>query len=121
MYDQFYRAPNVAEGAAIQLNDYFTIGTTLGAPALVCFVALIALSLCPKSKVQSPKSVAFKGRDSEVVQTLDPRPPPSVLWLPSFCRAAAVVLLVGFWFDGGLFKLATGAAFWILLALGNED
>jgi hypothetical protein len=32
-----------------------------------------------------------------------------------------VVLLVGFWFDGGLFKLATGATFWVLLELGRED
>ena len=32
-----------------------------------------------------------------------------------------MVLLVGFWFDGGLFKLATGAMFWVLLELGRED
>jgi hypothetical protein len=31
-----------------------------------------------------------------------------------------VVLLVGFWFDGGLFKLATEATFWILLELGRS-
>jgi hypothetical protein len=37
------------------------------------------------------------------------------------CRAGAVVLLVGFWFDGGLFKLATAATFWILLELGRES
>jgi len=30
-----------------------------------------------------------------------------------------VVLLIGFWFDGGLFKLATGSTFWILLELGK--
>jgi O-antigen ligase len=35
------------------------------------------------------------------------------------CRAGTVVLLVGFWFDGGLFKLATAAPFWILLELGR--
>jgi hypothetical protein len=29
------------------------------------------------------------------------------------------VFLVGFWFDGGLFKLATAAPFWILLELGR--
>lgn len=29
-------------------------------------------------------------------------------------------MLVGFWFDGGLFRLATGATFWILLELGRE-
>jgi hypothetical protein len=38
--------------------------------------------------------------------------------LPATCRAGAIVLLVGFWFDGGLFKLATASTFWILLELG---
>jgi hypothetical protein len=28
-------------------------------------------------------------------------------------------LAVGFWFDGGLFKLATASLFWILLELGR--
>ena len=41
-------------------------------------------------------------------------------WLRITCRAGAIVLLVGFFFDGGLFKLATGATFWILLELGSE-
>jgi hypothetical protein len=36
-------------------------------------------------------------------------------------RASAIVLLVGFWFDGGLFKLPTAATFWILLELGREE
>jgi hypothetical protein len=35
------------------------------------------------------------------------------------CHAGAIVLLIGFWFDGGLFKLPTAATFWILLELGN--
>ena len=29
-------------------------------------------------------------------------------------------MLVAFWFDGGLFTLATAAVFWILLELGSE-
>jgi len=29
-------------------------------------------------------------------------------------------MLVAFWFDGGLFKLATASVFWILLELGSE-
>jgi hypothetical protein len=41
--------------------------------------------------------------------------------LAAVCRSAAAVLAVGFWFDGGLFKLATAAPFWILLELGRED
>jgi len=36
------------------------------------------------------------------------------------CRAAALAMLVAFWFDGGLFTLATAAVFWILLELGAE-
>ena len=36
------------------------------------------------------------------------------------CRAGALMLLVAFWFDGGLFTLATASVFWILLELGNE-
>ncbi|MFN3408457.1 MAG: O-antigen ligase family protein [Limisphaerales bacterium] len=35
------------------------------------------------------------------------------------CHAAAVVLLVGLWFDGGLFNLATASVFWVLLELGR--
>ncbi len=42
-------------------------------------------------------------------------------WAKAVCRAGAVVLLVGFWFDGGLFKLATAAPFWILLEVGRDD
>jgi hypothetical protein len=34
-------------------------------------------------------------------------------------RAGAMVLLVAFWFDGGLFTLPTAAVFWILLELGT--
>src|SRR5258706_7572609 len=36
------------------------------------------------------------------------------------CRAGALAMLVAFWFDGGLFKLATASVFWILLELGSE-
>ena len=96
LYDQFYRSSAVPEGAAIQLNDYFILGTSLGVPALACFGLYVLLGLSPKSKVQCPKS-----------------------GLATVCRAGALVLLVGFWFDGGLFKLATGAPFWILMELGR--
>lgn len=44
---------------------------------------------------------------------------PTTDWLRVTCRAGAIVLLVGFWFDGGLFKLATASVFWILLELGR--
>jgi hypothetical protein len=37
------------------------------------------------------------------------------------CRAGALVFVVAFWFDGGLFTLATGSVFWVLLELGNVN
>ena len=40
--------------------------------------------------------------------------------LQTACRAGALAMLVAFWFDGGLFKLATASVFWILLELGAE-
>jgi len=160
VYEHYYRAAKVDEGMAIQLNDYFTLGTTLGIPALACFAMYIGLSLSPKSRVQSPKS----GSDSlkSKVQSLrsEAESPKSQkessvgavqvpveagqmpedgaagaaaaagptldfrLWTldsATVCRAGALVLLVGFWFDGGLFKLATAAPFWILLELGRAN
>jgi hypothetical protein len=132
VYDRYYRAARVDEAAAIQMNDYFTLGTTLGLPALVCFVVYVGLSLSPRSKVQSPKSEA-QSRESAGPQSEDGRQGTDVrapltldlrLWTldcAAVCRAGVTVLLVGFWFDGGLFKLATGATFWILLELGKAD
>ena len=40
-------------------------------------------------------------------------------WPKAICRAGTIILLVGFWFDGGLFELPTASTFWILLELGN--
>jgi hypothetical protein len=141
MYDQYYRSAKVDEGMAFQLNDYFTLGTTLGLPALLCFTMYVGLSLraSPKSKVQRPKfqagypQITAQHAEDSGQQPEDGRQrtelpaPPTLdlrLWTldcAAVCRAGAVVLLVGFWFDGGLFKLATGATFWILLELGQVD
>jgi O-antigen ligase len=97
--------------AAITTNDYLMLGSRLGIPGLLCFVTYVALRLrSPKPKVQSPKS--GNGDALDVGRwTLDP---PQVA-----CRAAALSLLVAFWFDGGLFELPTATVFWILLELGK--
>ncbi len=130
VYDQYYRAAKVNEGMAIQLNDYFTLGATLGIPALLCFVIYAGLALSPKSK-RLFENPSRGGRVSP--RALTSAPSHRILGLagtlalpwasamPAVCRAGAIVLLVGFWFDGGLFKLATGATFWILLELGREE
>jgi hypothetical protein len=110
-YDQFYLMPRLAESAAIQMNDYLLLGATLGVPALFCFGIYLGLTFrdVPSSKFQVPSS-------KQPSSILDP---PSSQWLAATCRSGAIVLLVGFWFDGGLFKLATASTFWILLELGR--
>ena len=40
--------------------------------------------------------------------------------LRAACLAGALVFVVAFWFDGGLFKLPTAALFWVLLELGAD-
>jgi hypothetical protein len=103
-YGHYYSASRLDETIAIQLNDYLTLGTTVGIPALFCFGMYLWLSLSVSSK--------FEIQDT-AIQELD--------WLKAVCRAGALVLAVGFWFDGGLFKLPTAATFWILLELGRVD
>jgi len=101
LYQHYYLPSKSTESAAIQLNDYLMLGATLGIAAFFCFVMYVWLSLTKKSEIGNQRS-EISGID----------------WLQATCRAGAIVLLVGFWFDGGLFKLPTAATFWILLELG---
>jgi hypothetical protein len=110
LYDHYYLPPKTTESAAIEMNDYLMLGATLGIPALICFGMYVWLSLTRKSEVR--RQISDGG-----IPSIDLRPLASDLWHPT-CRAGAVVLLVGFWFDGGLFGLSTAAIFWILLELG---
>jgi hypothetical protein len=89
-YEKDYSPPEDG-AAAITTNDYLMMGTQLGLPALLCFIAYIYLKFKPKAA------------DS----------------LQIACRVGTLVLLVAFWFDGGLFDLPTAALFWILLELGS--
>lgn len=95
-YEKKYSPP---EGGALAIttNDYLMIGTELGIPALLCFITYVAICLRGKRQI--------KDEDDRI---------------RAACRAGAIVLLVAFWFDGGLFKLSTAAVFWILLELGSE-
>ena len=125
LYNEKYRPSQIENGAAIQMNDYFMLGISAGAPALVCFLMYVGLSLrgSPSACVelrrggQLPRGpdvgVGGEGRGAREQIELN--------CLQAMCRAAAIVLLVGFFFDGGLLKLATGSVFWILLELGRVD
>jgi hypothetical protein len=109
LYDHYYLPSKLEDSAAIEMNDYFLFGATLGIPALFCFGMYLYLSLARKSEMvnrQDANSALDIGN-----WTLD--------WPKAICRAGTIILLVGFWFDGGLFELPTASTFWILLELGN--
>jgi O-antigen ligase len=107
-YDHYYRPPKTADAMAIEMNDYFMLGSSLGIPALVCFFAYIWMSL-------TKENWGWGGGSKINGTSLESR---KLDWLKSTCRAGAIILLVGFWFDGGLFKMATAAPFWLLLEFG---
>jgi O-antigen ligase len=105
-YGKKYCPPRLNnENAAIEMNDYLMIGISAGVPAMVCFVACVSLSLRGKPAGLNASSALRR------------------LPAPFFtaCRAGAIVLLVGFWFDGGLFKLPVAVVFWTLLELSRTE
>jgi hypothetical protein len=102
IYQKNYSPPEDG-AAAIATNDYLMIGTQLGWPGLICFVAYATLCL----GVGNNRNDKTRNRKSEIGIT-------------KACRASALSMLMAFWFDGGLFKLATGTVFWILLELGKK-
>jgi O-antigen ligase len=102
LYDHYYLSAKLIDGSAIELNDYLMLGASLGVPALICFGMYIWLTLRQNGKCRI-KNEEWSEAD----------------WQQTICHAGAIVLLVGFWFDGGLFKLPTAATFWILLELGG--
>ncbi len=97
IYERKYSPPEGGPGA-LTTNDYLMLGTELGIAALLCFVTYCVLCLRGKCRIDNEE-----GR------------------IQAACRAGAIVLLVAFWFDGGLFKLATASVFWVLLELGASN
>ena len=117
LYEHYYLSPKLTVSAAIEMNDYLMLGTTLGIPVLFCFGMYVGLSLTGKAESRKRKA-EIENKPSEPALECG-------LWaldsLQAACRAGAIVLFIGFWFDGGLFKLPTAATFWILLELGQTD
>ena len=111
IYGEKYHPPEGGP-AAITTNDYMILGTELGIPALLCFVVYVGL--CYR-KGPRPLIPAFSPGGGEGVRRTDEGEA-----LRAACLAGALVFVVAFWFDGGLFKLPTAALFWVLLELGSS-
>jgi hypothetical protein len=102
VYSKEYRAARLEESAAIQMNDYLMLGISAGVPALVSLLVYLWLALCRRPSVER--------REPGELSTFN-------FQLSTAAKAGAAVLLLGFWFDGGLFKLPTAVVFWVLLEL----
>jgi hypothetical protein len=138
-YGRSYCPPQLNESMAIQMNDFLMLGISAGAPALICFVIYIWLNLKPNrvaAEVTRLKSDMNQmlltssptNQKTEVRDRRDARPKLDFaspvtrhLSLQAICRAGAIVLLVGFGFDGGLFKLSVGPVFWMLMELSRPE
>lgn len=113
-YDDHYRPVNVENGMAILVNDFFMLGTTCGLPALIGFVACVGFAFSCRCRI--PAGVSHEIPPPKDGYNGDVR----MLWAQVICRAGVIVLAVGFFFDGGLFKFALAVPFWILLELGAK-
>jgi hypothetical protein len=126
VYDKDYSPPEKG-AAALTMNSYLMLGTELGLPGLICFVGYVALCfrtkrhLTPALSPFDPSAPVKRGEGELLAVTQQSTSPVTFhSSLQTACRAGAVVLLVAFWFDGGLFTLATASVFWVLLELGTE-
>jgi prepilin-type N-terminal cleavage/methylation domain-containing protein/prepilin-type processing-associated H-X9-DG protein len=119
LYDKDYLPPE-GGAAALTMNSYLMLGTELGLPGLFCFVAYVWMCFRrnphPPHLIRPAATFSPSDAEKEIVALLVTRHSS----LQTACRAGALMLLVAFWFDGGLFTLATASVFWILLELGNE-
>lgn len=106
VYGAEFRAERLQDATAIQLNDYLILGTSAGIPTLICLLVYVWLSL--KHGVKGSRHC--------------PEGPLALnLQLAVVAKAGAVVLLIGFWFNSGLFKLPTCIVFWVLIELARQS
>ncbi len=107
-FEHFFRPAFMPDGSAILLNDFFETGMALGLPALLCLAGYVLLKLVPQRGSPAQRPAPQLASASGQIQSLQ-----------AVCRCGVIVLLVGFWFNRGLFCLALAAPFWVLLELAG--
>jgi O-antigen ligase len=99
LYEHYYLPPEVSEGSAIHTNDFLMLGATVGDPGMLCLVSYLWRRLRISPQRSHAGGGVFHG-----VEFYRPV-------MASLCRAAAIILVASFCFDGGLFRLGTGTMF----------
>jgi hypothetical protein len=122
LYEKYYAPSKINDAVGIQMNDYCLLGAMLGIPALVCFAAYLWLALTRKFEIgkDSSPSACYATDTGKIGLIENKSERREFAFLRIICRAGALVLAIGFSFDGGFFKLPTAVMFWILLELGRE-
>jgi hypothetical protein len=101
-HTQWYQEPELCENGAITLNDYLMLPMTLGLPALFAFAWCVGNSL----RGRVAKGLSWDNREAGLNAETE----------RIVSIAAILTLMVVFWFDGGLFRLALAVPLWTLLA-----
>jgi hypothetical protein len=98
LYTRFYRTvPSQHHDPSILLNDYCTTGMTFGLVSLVCLLGYVGVQF----RTRTGSLLSYETGNVNILQIS--------------CQAAIIAMLTVFFFDGGLFKMPTAIAFWVLL------
>ena len=116
LYESYYLPSKVDEPAAIETNDCLILAASLGVPAFCCF----GMSICLFLAREAPSTNRAKFGKRAGMNIKQGAQMVAGNHMAAACSWGATILLVGFWFDGGVFKLASGSTFWILLLLAKS-
>jgi O-antigen ligase len=138
-YEHFYLPVRLSEGAAVETNDYLMLGVTLGVLPVFCFGMYIWLGILGAEASHLPDGPLASLRHTPGLSSFSPSrlaPEPDLVnptarifsrsvtnvdWMRVVYRSGAIVLVVGFCFDGGMFKASSAFTFWILSELGRPS
>jgi O-antigen ligase len=102
IYEHSYRMPRLVRGTAFDLNDYFALGAKIGILPMCCLACgLWSILKCPRKICVTCVMPQLLGNNVDRCAS----------------KSAALVLAVGFFFDGGLFFPETALVFWSLLGI----
>ncbi len=108
VYAQFYRTTASGErDPSILFNDYIVLGLIFGMLALFSFLAYFCDYFSAAPIQQQTDTAEFSLTSSAVLQNVS--------------RVMVVVMLIGFFFDGGLFKIGPAVTFWVLVEMGRKS
>lgn len=108
VYWNYYKPKRIVEPEALKTNDFFRIGPSFGFPFLCLFAGGLFFRVFPHCN--SPRSTQNSAQEASYFfhrfQTIS--------------RSALIVLIFGFWFNGGLFEIPLASLFWLLMAFSGN-